>query len=277
MEMRYTPNNTDYRHQTTEQLKKSFLIDHLFVGNKIEMVYTDVDRAIVGTAVPITSPLKLESSSKEMAADYFTQRREIGVINIGGSGKISVDGKEYLVDYKDALYIGRGKKEIIFSSINSDLPAKFYFVSYTAHAEFKTELAKFNDAEPAKLGNVKTANKRTIYKYIHPNGIKSSQLVMGLTELDEGSVWNTMPVHTHQRRTEVYMYFNIEEDSVVVHLMGEPGETRHIMLRNQNIVLSPSWSIHSGVATKNYSFIWAMGGENQDFDDMDSVSMNSLK
>ncbi len=277
MEMRYIPNNTDYRLQTTEQLKKSFLIDHLFVGNKIEMVYTDVDRAIVGTAVPITSPLKLESSAKEMAADFFTQRREIGIINIGGSGKISVDDKEYLVDYKDALYIGRGNKEIIFSSSIPELPAKFYFVSYPAHSEFKTELAKFNDAEPAKLGSVKTANKRTIYKYIHPNGIKSSQLVMGLTELDEGSVWNTMPVHTHQRRTEVYMYFNIEEDSVVVHLMGEPGETRHIILRNQNIVLSPSWSIHSGVAIKNYSFIWAMGGENQDFDDMDSVSMNSLK
>ncbi len=277
MEMRYTPNNTDYLFQTTEQLKKSFLIDNLFVGNKIEMVYTDVDRAIVGTAVPITSPLKLESSAKEMAADFFTQRREIGVINIGGSGKISVEGKEYLVDYKDALYIGRGNKEIIFSSSIPELPAKFYFVSYPAHAEFKTELAKFNDVEPAKLGSVKTANKRTIYKYIHPNGIRSSQLVMGLTELDEGSVWNTMPVHTHQRRTEVYMYFNIEEDSIVVHLMGEPGETRHIILRNQNIVLSPSWSIHSGVATQNYSFIWAMGGENQDFDDMDSVSMNYLK
>ena len=277
MEMRYTPNNTDYLFQTTEQLKKSFLIDNLFVGNKIEMIYTDIDRAIVGTAVPITSSLKLESSAKEMAADFFTQRREIGVINIGGSGKISVEGKEYLVDYKDALYIGRGNKEIIFSSSIPELPAKFYFVSYPAHAEFKTELAKFNDVEPAKLGSVKTANKRTIYKYIHPNGIRSSQLVMGLTELDEGSVWNTMPVHTHQRRTEVYMYFNIEEDSVVVHLMGEPGETRHIILRNQNIVLSPSWSIHSGVATKNYSFIWAMGGENQDFNDMDSVSMNSLK
>ncbi len=277
MEMRYTPNNIDYRHQTTEQLKKSFLIDHLFVDNKIEMIYTDIDRAIVGTALPVTEPLKLESSPKEMSSDYFTQKREIGVINIGGSGKINVDGKEYLVEYKDAIYIGRGKKEIIFSSSNTELPAKFYFVSYPAHAEFKTELAKFNVTESAKLGSVKTANKRTIYKYIHPNGIKSSQLVMGLTELEEGSVWNTMPVHTHQRRTEVYMYFNIEEDSVVVHLMGEPDETRHLILRNQNIVLSPSWSIHSGVGTSKYSFIWAMGGENQDFDDMDSVSMNSLK
>ncbi len=277
MEMRYTPNNIDYRHQTTEQLKKSFLIDHLFVDNKIEMIYTDIDRAIVGTALPVTEPLKLESSPKEMSSDYFTQKREIGVINIGGSGKINVDGKEYLVEYKDAIYIGRGKKEIIFSSSNTELPAKFYFVSYPAHAEFKTELAKFNVTESAKLGSVKTANKRTIYKYIHPNGIKSSQLVMGLTELEEGSVWNTMPVHTHQRRTEVYMYFNIEEDSVVVHLMGEPDETRHLILRNQNIILSPSWSIHSGVGTSKYSFIWAMGGENQDFDDMDSVSMNSLK
>jgi 4-deoxy-L-threo-5-hexosulose-uronate ketol-isomerase len=211
-----------------------------------------------------------------MAAEYFAERREIGVINIGAEGIVRVDGTEYPMAYKDALYIGRGVKEIIFSSRESDKLAMFYFVSYPAHKEFPTTYAKFSDAEPVRLGSLKDANKRTIYKYIHPNGIKSCQLVMGLTELEEGSVWNTMPPHTHQRRSEVYMYFNLDPDAMVIHLMGQPEETRHIIMRNRQAVLNPSWSIHAGGGTQNYTFIWAMGGENQVFDDMDGVTVKAL-
>ena len=240
------------------------------------MLYSDVDRSITGSAVPTNDKLKLLSSTKEMAAEYFLQRREIGIINIGGDGLITADEKVFSLAYKDALYIGKGTKEIDFASIRPEQPAKFYFVSYPAHMEYPTVHRKFSEAESVQLGSQKDANKRTIYKYIHPNGIKSCQLVMGLTELDEGNVWNTMPVHTHQRRSEVYMYFNIKEDAVVLHLFGEPNETRHFILRNGQAVISPSWSVHSGVATQNYSFIWGMGGENQDFDDMDWVPMNEL-
>ncbi len=277
MEVRYTPDHIDYKYKTTGELRKSFLIDNLFTPSKIEMVYTDVDRAIVGSAVPLDQMLKLESSKKEMASDYFAERREIGIINIGAEGKVILDGKEFSMEYKDCLYVGRGTKDIQFFSKIPDQPAKFYFVSYPSHSEYNTHHRKFIDTEPAKLGTIKESNKRIIYKYIHANGIKSSQLVMGLTELDEGSIWNTMPAHTHQRRTEIYMYFNLPDDSMVIHLMGEPEETRHIIVRNQGVVISPSWSIHSAAGTQNYTFIWAMGGENQAFDDMDVVPMKALK
>lgn len=277
MEVRYTPDHIDYKYKTTGELRKSFLIDNLFTPSKIEMVYTDVDRAIVGSAVPLDQALKLESSKKEMASDYFAERREIGIINIGAEGKVTLDGKEFSMEFKDCLYVGRGTKDIQFFSKNPDQPAKFYFISYPSHSEYKTHHIKFIETESAKLGTIKESNKRTIYKYIHSNGIKSSQLVMGLTELDEGSIWNTMPAHTHQRRTEIYMYFNLPENSMAIHLMGEPEETRHIIVRNQDVVISPSWSIHSAAGTQNYTFIWAMGGENQAFDDMDVISMKSLK
>ncbi len=260
----------------TEEVRRMFLIDDLFESGILRMVYTDVDRAIIGTAVPVGKGLKLLSSKKEMAAQYFTERREVGVINIGGSGIVKADGKEYPLACKDALYIGRGTKDIEFKTARSKEPAAFYFVSYPAHQSFPTTKTSFSDAEHNPLGSLKDANKRTINKFIHPNGIKSCQLVMGLTELEEGSVWNTMPVHTHQRRTEIYMYFNLPQDTMLLHLFGEPGETRHIVVRDRQAVISPSWSIHSGVGTRNYSFIWAMGGENQAFDDMDWVAMKSL-
>jgi len=276
MEIRFTTDNTSYKKMTTEELKKLFLIDKLFHENEVYMLYSDVDRSITGSTVPTNDKLKLLSSTKEMAAEYFLQRREIGIINIGGDGLITADEKVFSLAYKDALYIGKGTKEIDFASIRPEQPAKFYFVSYPAHMEYPTVHRKFSEAESVQLGSQKDANKRTIYKYIHPNGIKSCQLVMGLTELDEGNVWNTMPVHTHQRRSEVYMYFNMKEDAVVLHVFGEPNETRHFILRNGQAVISPSWSVHSGVATQNYSFIWGMGGENQDFDDMDWVPMNEL-
>ena len=276
MEVRFSTDPRGFREMTTEALRKSFLIDQLFVPDEIPMVYSDIDRSITGSAVPVKGALKLLGTKKEMAAEHFAERREIGVINTGSDGSVRIDGKEYAMAFKDALYIGRGAKEIEFRSNRSDAPAMFYFVSYPAHKEFPTRHARFSDAEPARLGSQKDANKRTIYKYIHSNGIKSCQLVMGLTELEEGSIWNTMPPHTHQRRSEVYMYFNIEPGSMIVHLMGLPDETRHIIVRNRQAVLNPSWSIHAGAGTQNYTFIWAMGGENQVFEDMDGVKVNDI-
>ncbi len=276
MEVRYTPDPESVKRMTTQEVRKTFLVDSLFGSGALQMIYTDVDRAIIGSAVPTRTALKLLSSKKEMASEYFTERRELGIINIGGDGIVKADGKEYSLSCKDALYIGRGTNEIEFKSVKPKEPAAFYFVSYPAHQNLPTTKAAFADAEHNPLGNAKDANKRTINKFIHPDGIKSCQLVMGLTELEEGSVWNTMPVHTHQRRTEVYMYFNLPQDALLFHLLGEPGETRHIVIRDRQAVVSPSWSIHSGVATQKYSFIWAMGGENQAFDDMDWVAMKSL-
>jgi len=277
MEVRYTADPQALKRMTSEEIRKMFLVDQLFNSGSVDMVYSDVDRSIVGSAIPLNKKLKLKSSKKEMAADYFLERREIGIINIGKEGFIKADDNEYPMANKDALYIGRGTKSVEFGSRKSKDPAAFYFASFPAHKDFPTTHAAFNTVEHTPMGNAKDANKRTINKYIHPNGIKSCQLVMGLTELEEGSVWNTMPVHTHQRRSEIYMYFNLSDDVVLFHLMGEPGETRHIVIRNRQVVISPSWSIHSGVATQNYSFIWAMGGENQAFDDMDWVAMKSIQ
>ena len=277
MEVRFSPDPNGYKRMNTEELRKTFLIENLFTQDTIELVYSDIDRSITGSAVPASKSLKLESSKKEMAAEYFAERREIGIINIGGTGTISIDGTEYKMEHKDALYIGRGSKEIIFASADSNNPAMFYISSYPAHTEYPTMHIKFSGATPTKLGSLKEANARTIYKYIHPQTVKTCQLVMGLTELEEGSTWNTMPVHTHQRRSEVYMYFDLDKDARLFHFMGEPHETRHIVIKNGQAVLSPSYSIHSGVGTQNYTFIWSMGGENQDFDDMDWVSMDTLR
>jgi 4-deoxy-L-threo-5-hexosulose-uronate ketol-isomerase len=277
MEVRYSPDNLSYRSLSTGELRKAFLMENLFAEGKIQMTYFDLDRAVVGGAVPLRKPLLLMSSKKEMAADFFAQRREIGIFNVAGPGRIIADGREFSVERKDAVYIGMGTKEISFASAKSSDPAYFYFVSYPAHASFPTSLIKFGEAYSARLGNGQEANSRTLNRYIHSNGVRSAQLVMGLTELDEGSVWNTMPSHTHQRRTEIYFYFNMDEKSVVFHMMGEPAETRHVIVRDKQAVISPSWSIHSGGGTKNYSFIWAMGGENQEFEDMDAVGMSSLK
>ena len=276
MDVRYSPDQIGFKKMTSNEIRDTFLIDQLFKEGKIYTLYSDIDRSITGSALPTDKGLKLGSSKKEMAAEYFAQRRELGVINIGELGSITIDGRHYTMQHKDALYIGRGTKKIEFNSGNSERPAKFYFVSYPAHQMFPSAHIKFSAAEPVKLGSGKDCNKRTIYKYIHPKGIKSCQLVMGLTELEVGSVWNTMPTHTHPRRSEVYMYFKLEKNSLLFHIMGDPAETRHVVMRNEQAVLSPSWSIHSGVGTSNYSFIWAMGGENQDFDDMDFVEMKHL-
>ena len=275
MEVRYSPDRQGFKRMDTQELRQAFLID-LFKIGAIQLVYSDIDRSITGSAVPQDTPLKLTASKKEMAADYFTQRRELGIINIGGEGSVTVDGNKFSMENRDALYVGKGAKEIEFKSANANNPAKFYLLSYPAHTQYPTEHIKFSETSPLRLGSDAEANKRTIYKYIYPDGVKSCQLVMGLTELEKGSVWNTMPAHTHQRRSEIYMYFDLSDDAFVVHLIGHPNETRHLIIRNEQAVLSPSWSLHSGAGTENYSFIWGMGGENQDFDDMDWIPMKEL-
>jgi 4-deoxy-L-threo-5-hexosulose-uronate ketol-isomerase len=277
MKVKYLPNQTSFKTSSTDELRKNLLIDSLFVFGKIEMIYSELDRAIIGTAVPLKEILFLESSKQEIGSEYFTERRELGIINIGKKGFVKVDDITYEIDHKDGLYIGMGNHKIYFGSSDADAHAQFYFVSYPAHHTYPTEKIQFDAVAVTHPGSQKECNERIIHKFIHPDGVKSCQLVMGLTELAEGSVWNTMPSHTHQRRSEVYMYFGMDENSLVVHLMGEPEETRHIIVRNKEAVINPSWSIHSGVGIRNYSFIWAMGGENQVFDDMDWVKSQTLK
>ncbi len=277
MDVRNSTNQMGFNKLNTNELRESYLIENLFGKNEIPMIYSDIDRSITGSAVPAGKILKLTASKKEMAADFFTERREIGIINIGASGSVIVDDKIYNMENKDGLYIGKGNKKIEFKSKTAKNPALFYFVSYPAHKEYPDKQITYSEAIKRSLGTVIDANKRTLNQYIHPDLMPTCQLVMGLTELAEGSVWNTMPAHTHQRRSEVYMYFDINPDSFVVHLIGEAKNTRHIIVRNKQAVLSPSWSLHSGAGTRNYSFIWAMGGENQVFDDMDWIPMEELK
>lgn len=276
MEMRYVADPVRFERMNSQELRDSFLVDNLFGAGKIDLFYSFDDRAIIGSAVPTKGALALEAG-KELACEYFAERREIGVINVGAAGIVTVDSKKFTMSTKDMLYIGKGSKGIQFESANTKEPAKFYLVSYPAHAEYPTTHAKQSDAEPLQLGTNEGASKRTIYKYIHPGGIKSCQLVMGCTDLAECNIWNTMPGHTHARRTEIYMYFAVDPDSVVVHFIGKPEETRHIIVRNQQAVLSPSWSIHGGAGLKNYSFVWSMGGENQAFSDMQAFSLEQLR
>lgn len=277
MEVRYMPDRNGYPKMSSDELRKSFMFDNLFQPGMIELTYTDVDRAIVGSAVPAGKPLQLTASKKEMSAEYFAERREIGIINIGGKGTVKTEKAEYPMEFKDSLYIGKGTKEVIFSSADKKNPAKFYIVSYPAHTEYPTTKVEFSKAVKAELGSAETANKRTINKTILPQIVKTCQLVMGITELAPGSVWNTFPPHTHQRRMEIYMYFNMKNDALVFHYLGEPDNTRHIIMRNEQAVISPSYSIHSGVGTQSYSFIWTMGGENQEFDDMDWIDLSNFK
>ena len=276
MEIRYSWNPNDVKKYTTQELRENFLIQNLFKKDEINMVYSHVDRIIVGASMPVLKELTLATTS-ELGTDYFLERREMGVINIGGPGTILLDGKEYTMDFRDGIYIGMGTKEIVFKSNNASNPAKFYFNSAPAHKTYETVKINIKDANPLPQGNDEDCNKRVIYQYIHPNVCKSCQLLMGLTALEPGNVWNTMPCHTHDRRMEVYFYFDLDDNSKVMHFMGEPNETRHIVVGNEEMVISPSWSIHSGCGTKNYSFIWGMVGENQTFSDMDVVDMKDLK
>jgi 4-deoxy-L-threo-5-hexosulose-uronate ketol-isomerase len=277
MDIRYAATPADSKGYDTERLRKEYLIDNLFVPGAINMTYSHVDRMITGGAIPTKEPVKLEGERKDIGADYFLERREIGIINVGPKGSITVDGKEYDMDSKDCLYVGLGNKEVTFNSADPNNPARFYFNSCPSHKMYPTEKAALGSAEPNHLGSITSSNERTIYKFIHQAGIQSCQLVMGMTLLKPGNMWNTMPSHTHNRRSEVYFYFDMPEDGVVFHMMGEPQETRHLVVRNEQSVISPSWSIHSGVGTNNYTFIWGMAGENQEFADMDAVAMQTLK
>lgn len=277
MEIRYAPHPTQAKTFTTEQMRQNFLIEKLFVAGEIQMVYSHIDRIITGGACPVRAPLALVGDPKTLGAAFFLERREMGVVNVGGPGKLTVDNQTYSMQKLDGLYIGMGTKEVCFESDNPAQPARFYFSSTPAHMTYPTSHIPLQAATPSHLGDLAHSNERTIYKYIHPDGVKSCQLVMGVTLLDPNNMWNTMPVHTHVRRMEVYFYFDIAESNVVFHLLGEPDETRHIVVRNEQAVISPSWSIHSGMGTSNYAFIWAMAGENQTFSDMDAVSMDNLK
>lgn len=276
MEMRYPSHPEKVKHFTTAQLREEFLIPRLFDSDKLNMVYSHIDRIIIGGACPVSQSLKLEADPKAIAADYFLERREIGIVNVGGGGSVTVDGTAYPMSKLDGLYVGRGARDVQFASDTPNNPAHFYFTSTPAHATCPTTHIPISSAEPAHLGSISNSNERTIYKYIHPDGVQSCQLVLGMTLLEPNNMWNTMPAHTHARRMEVYFYFDIQGDNVVFHLMGEPNETRHLVVRNEQAVISPSWSIHSGMGTGNYAFIWAMAGENQTFADMDAVPMSSL-
>jgi 4-deoxy-L-threo-5-hexosulose-uronate ketol-isomerase len=265
-----------YPRMTTAELRETFLLGGLCEPGKINLIYVDLDRTVVGFAAPVDAALTLPTYP-ELRAEYFLERREVGVLNVGGSGTVSVDGQKYELNNLDVLYVSKGKKQVTFASSDKSKPAAYYLLSYPAHAEYPVTLVRKEEANPTELGSVETCNKRTICKYIHLQGARSSQLVMGVTHLAPGSNWNTMPPHTHMRRSEVYMYFNVAEDARVVHLMGPPDETRHIVMADREIVVSPGWSIHAGVGTRAYSFCWGMGGENQDYADMDPAPVQSLR
>ncbi len=287
MELRTAASPKDVKYYTTQRLREEFLIQNLFVPDEIKLVYSHIDRIITGAATPVSKTLTL-TAGDELRAEYFLQRREMGVINIGGAGTIIIDGKRYEVGFKEGMYIGMGARDISFESKDASDPAKFYINSAPAHKSCPTLLIKpegepgegiviVKDENKVELGSLEESNHRVICKYILPGQVESCQLVMGMTKLDPGIVWNTMTCHTHDRRMEVYLYFEMPEDAFVMHYMGEPDETRHIVMRNEEAVISPSWSIHAGSGSRAYTFIWGMVGENQAFDDMDGVAMRDLR
>ncbi|MGL5354134.1 MAG: 5-dehydro-4-deoxy-D-glucuronate isomerase [Clostridium sp.] len=273
-DIRYANHPEDSKYYTTEELRKHYLMETVFVADEVNLMYSHVDRIVAGGVMPVETEVKLEGC-KELGSEFFLERRELGLINIGGSGKIVLDGVEYKMASKDGLYVGMGVKEISFISDFVDNPAKYYLNSAPAHVAYPT--VKIDIANAVHFGDLENSNKRTIFQYVHPAVCKSCQLLMGMTVLDQNNMWNTMPTHTHERRMEVYFYFNMDENTRVFHLMGQPHETRHIVMANEQAVISPSWSIHSGVGTKNYTFIWGMAGENQTFTDMDHIAMGQLR
>lgn len=276
MEVRFESSRKEVSGMNTAELRSNFLIENLFSEGEIQWVYSHYDRMMIGGAVPTDTKLKLETHP-ELRSDYFLERREIGIINIGGDGEVTADGQVFSVAKLGCVYIGKGRAEVTFKSKTSDNPARFYLLSAPAHHSYATQAYTKDDAQPTTVGSSETSNLRTIYKYIHLGGIQSCQLVMGLTTLHTGSVWNTMPAHVHDRRMEAYCYFDVPSGQRVVHFMGEPQETRPVWVSNEQAIISPPWSIHSGCGTSNYSFIWGMAGENKDYTDMDPVAMIDLK
>ncbi len=280
MDIRYSCNQRDFRRYTTEETRREFLIETLFTPDTVHAVYSHVDRMVTVGIMPVKETVPLDKGIdvwKSFGTSYFLERRECGMFNVGGSGRVFADGTEYALGYKDCLYLTRGVKEVTFRSDDPASPAKFYLVSAPAHCSYENRLIRIADAAKRPLGALETSNKRVINQFIHPSVLKTCQLSMGMTVLEKGSVWNTMPAHTHERRMEVYFYFEVPENNVVFHMMGDGDETRHIVMHNEQAVISPSWSIHAGAGTSNYTFIWAMGGENQAFDDMDEIPTLCLK
>ena len=280
MDIRYSAHPNDVKRYTTEELRREFLIENLYRPDQVVAVYSHVDRMVTLGCMPVKELVSIDKGIDVWAnfgTRYFLERREVGMFNIGGDGSVTVDGTVYELGYKDCLYITMGAREVLFASRDSARPAKFYMVSAPAHCSYETRLLKLADAAKKPLGDAATSNKRVINQFIHPDVLKTCQLSMGMTVLESGSVWNTMPAHTHERRMEVYMYFEVPEDQAVFHMMGQGQETRHIVMQNEQAVISPSWSIHAGAGTASYTFIWAMGGENQAFDDMDVIPTTQLK
>lgn len=279
MDIRYGANQKDAKKYTTKELRDEFLITGLYRPDAVTAVYSHVDRMVTFGCMPVKRTVPLDDGIDVygcFGTHYILERREIGIFNIGGSGSITVDGTDYKLSYKDCLYITMGANEVLFASDDPEKPAKFYMVSAPAHRSYETKLLTFENAIKRPMGSTAECNKRVINQFIHPSVLDTCQLCMGMTVLEEGSVWNTMPAHTHERRMEIYTYFEVPDDQVVFHLMGEAKETRHIIMKNEEAVISPSWSIHAGVGTSNYTFIWAMGGENQEFDDMDGIRTTDL-
>ncbi len=280
MDIRYSVHPRDFKRYTTQEMRDEFLIQDLYRPDQVTAVYSHVDRMVTLGCMPVNETVSIEKGIDVWATfgtHFFLERRELGLFNIGGSGSVTVDGTVYPMGYKDCLYVTRGAKEVLFSSDDASVPAKFYMVSAPAHRSYETRLIKLADAAKRPLGAAETSNKRVINQFIHPDVLPTCQLSMGMTVLESGSVWNSMPPHTHERRMEIYMYFELPQDQVVFHMMGQPGETRHLVMKNEEAVISPSWSIHCGAGTSNYTFIWAMGGENQAFDDMDEIAPTDLK
>lgn len=275
-EERFASHPSDVKHYDTRQLREHFLIEKLMEADQIHLVYSHYDRYITGGAVPVSGPLEL-TTIEPLKAPFFCYRRELGIINVGGKGSVSVDGKVYTMDFKEALYLGKGSEKIIFNSENAAQPARFYLNSTPAHKELPSRHITLKDANVLQMGSQQTSNERQINQLLISKVIETCQLQMGMTELRPGSVWNTMPAHTHSRRMEVYFYFNVPEGQAVCHFMGQPQETRHIWMVNEQAVISPNWSIHSAAGTANYIFIWGMAGENLDYSDMDVVQPNELK
>lgn len=274
--MHYLPDAERTKRMTTDELRSSFLVSDLFRFGVPTLRFVDLDRVVLGGVVPTDDPVKLEAPSA-MKAEYFAERREVGILNVGSTGNVIVDGKTFVMANRDVLYVGRGSKDVAFASDDAGSPAVYYLVSYPSHAEYPTTHMGKDQADKTELGSQEKANRRNLYKYVHPAGSRSSQLVMGITEVLSGNAWNTMPAHTHARRTEVYLYFDVTPGDVVFHFMGEPQETRSLVVRDREAVLSPGWSIHAGAGTAGYTFCWAMGGENQDFADMQFVDMADIR
>ncbi len=278
MQTRQSIHSDHAKQLDTQGLRREFLVEEIFTPDQLTMTYSHIDRIVFGGLMPVDAPLTFSDElGKAFGVTYFLERRELGLINIGGPGVVIVDGTTYEVANAEALYVGQGARELSFASVSAAQPAKFYYNSAPAHTHYPTRKVTQAQASPATLGDASTSNRRTIYKYLVPDVLPTCQLVMGMTQLEEGSLWNTMPCHTHERRMEVYFYFNMKEDAAVFHMMGKPDETRHLLVHNEQAVISPSWSIHAGVGTQAYTFIWGMVGENQVFGDMDHVAVRDLR